>query len=130
MGFDTSGFIENALDKTKSLIGSPIGAGATGAVVGAATLGTALAIGAKVKTSRRKTSKKRKSRRKIKRTSRGKHKHRSSPRGKLTRHTHRRTKGIHYTSKGQPYIIMASGKARFIKKSGAKRSKKLKGGRY
>ena len=40
------------------------------------------------------------------------------------------TRRIRMTKKGQPYIILASGKARFIKKSSAKRSRKLKGGRY
>lgn len=76
------------------------------------------------KTSKRKTAKRKKSR--------GKHKHRTSPRGKLTRHTHRTgkrsTKAIHYTRNGQPYKILSSGKARFIKRSSAKRMKKLKGG--
>ena len=55
--------------------------------------------------------------------------------GRYTPHTagkgkdtsHRR---IRYTKKGQPYVIMADGKARFIKKTSAKRSHKLKGGRY
>ena len=42
----------------------------------------------------------------------------------------RSTKRIRMTKNGQPYIILKSGKARFIKKSSAKRSRKLKGGRY
>ena len=50
--------------------------------------------------------------------------------GRLTSHRHRGTKQIHYTKHRQPYIILPSGKARFIKKSSAKRSRKLKGGRY
>jgi len=40
------------------------------------------------------------------------------------------TRRIRMTKNGQPYIILRSGKARFIKKSSAKRSRKLKGGRY
>ncbi len=40
------------------------------------------------------------------------------------------TRRIRMTKKGQPYIILKSGKARFIKKSSARRSRKLKGGRY
>ena len=40
------------------------------------------------------------------------------------------TRRIRMTKNGQPYIILKSGKARFIKKSSAKRSRKLKGGRY
>ena len=52
--------------------------------------------------------------------------------GRVHKHKgkHRGTKQIHMTKKGQPYIILASGKARFIKKSSASRMKKLKGGRY
>jgi len=42
----------------------------------------------------------------------------------------RSIKRIRYTKKGQPYVITRSGKAKFIKKSSAKRSHKLKGGRY
>jgi hypothetical protein len=34
------------------------------------------------------------------------------------------------TKNGQPYVLMASGKARFIKKRGASSSRKRKGGRY
>lgn len=40
------------------------------------------------------------------------------------------TRRIRMTKNGQPYIILKSGKARFIKKSSARRSRKLKGGRY
>lgn len=45
-------------------------------------------------------------------------KHRTSPHGKLRRHKtkHRGGKAIHYTKHGQPYRIMANGRARFIKK--------------
>ena len=42
----------------------------------------------------------------------------------------RSTRRIRMTKHGQPYIILKSGKARFIKKSSAKRSRKTKGGRY
>ena len=42
----------------------------------------------------------------------------------------RSSKRIRYTKKGQPYIIKANGRALFIKKSSAKRSRKMKGGRY
>ena len=37
---------------------------------------------------------------------------------------------IRYTKNNQPYIIMANGRARFIKKSSVKNSRKRKGGRY
>jgi len=37
---------------------------------------------------------------------------------------------IRQTKHGQPYIILASGKARFISKASARASRKRKGGRY
>jgi len=37
---------------------------------------------------------------------------------------------IRYTSNNQPYIILASGKARFIKKKSVSLSRKRKGGKY
>lgn len=40
------------------------------------------------------------------------------------------SKKIHYTKTGQPYIIVAGGKARFIKKTSAHNRKKRKGGYY
>jgi len=66
-------------------------------------------FGKKKSSSRRKKSSQNR-RRKIK--------HRTSPKGKLRRHKtkHRGGKAIHYTKHGQPYRIMADGKARFIKK--------------
>lgn len=140
--------IGNTITKIQGIVGSAsptvVGSAAgAGAVIGASVIGIAALKkrrSKKTKKKSRSSRKKRKGRgRKLKFGSKayrkkylgkGKHKHRSSAGGKLTRHTHRKTKGIHYTSKGQPYIIMSSGKARFIKKSGAKRSKKQKGGRY
>ena len=67
-------------------------------------------VSKKKPTTRRKVSKKRKI---------TKHHHRGK---------HRGTKAIHITKKGQPYIILPSGRARFIKKSSASRMRKLKGG--
>lgn len=40
------------------------------------------------------------------------------------------TRRIRFTKNNQPYLILASGKARFIKKSSVKRMRKLKGGKY
>lgn len=105
--------------------------------VGAAVLGvTAVGIGAGIvaavkrkKKNGRKRRRKKEARRRRKRKGK-KVKHRTSPRGKLTRHRHRGTKQIHYTKNRQPYIILASGKARFIKKSSARTSRRRKGGRY
>ena len=37
---------------------------------------------------------------------------------------------IRYTKNNQPYIILASGKARFISKKGVRSARKRKGGRY
>jgi len=40
------------------------------------------------------------------------------------------TKRIRYTKRGQPYIILRNGRARFIKSHSARLSHKKKGGRY
>lgn len=47
--------------------------------------------------------------------------------GKRKDTSHRR---IRHTKTGQPYIILASGKARFISKKSARTSRKRTGGRY
>ena len=103
--------------------------------IGVSTAGlTAGGIAAVRRVSTRKKSKKRKTtttkRRKTKkrtkrRTSRGRRTPRTAGKGR-----DRSTKRIRYTKKGQPYVITRSGKAKFIKKSSAKRSHKLKGGKY
>ena len=97
-----------------------IGAGVVGLGVG---VGVASLLGGKTK---RKT---RKSRKKITHTKRGwkqdrkrrskqpwevayQRRKRKNKRGKS-----KSRRGIHYTKKGQPYKILASGKARFIKKT-------------
>ena len=85
-------------------------------------------------TTRKKSTKKRKTtttkRRKTKkRTTRRKTRGRRTPRT-AGKGRDRSTKRIRYTKKGQPYVITRSGKAKFIKKSSAKRSHKLKGGKY
>lgn len=40
------------------------------------------------------------------------------------------TRRIRYTKNNQPYIILRSGKARFIKKSSVRNSRKRTGGKY
>lgn len=40
------------------------------------------------------------------------------------------TRRIRYTSNNQPYVIMANGRARFIKKKSVKTMRKRKGGKY
>ena len=80
-------------------------------------------------------------RKKRRKTKRKKTRKRTSKKRKTKRRTTRRTKKkkwygktrskkIHKTKKGQPYIIMTNGRARFIKKSRAKSMRKRKGGYY
>jgi hypothetical protein len=113
--------------------------GTIGAGVGGLAVGSALGVatGLKMARARRKTTRKRKTRkshpatRKKRKTRRIQHKRRvrRTPRtaGKRKDTSHKR---IRHTKKGQPYIILASGKARFIKKSSARQSRKRKGGKY
>jgi len=98
-----------------------------GAVVGTGALvATAIVKAKRKKSTKRKTSRKKTSSSRSRRTKRkGRRTPRTAGKGK-----DRSTKRIRYTKKGQPYVIMKSGKARFIKKTSAKRSHKLKGGRY
>lgn len=115
------------LNNSNGLTGTTIAVGTGAALAGvAAGLGTAALIGA----SKRRKNKRRKNRNSRKRNSRGKKmRKRKTPytAGKKKDRSHKR---IRYTKNGQPYIIMASGKARFISKRGAKLSHKRKGGRY
>lgn len=120
--------LQSGTDFIKSNIGV-IAAGAGGLVVGSA-LGVAAgaAVASKTKRKRRKSTGNSK-RRRSKASKRTRRRTRRTPRtaGKGKDRSHKR---IRYTKKGQPYVIMASGKARFIKKKGAKLSHKRKGGRY
>jgi hypothetical protein len=97
-------------------------AGGAGLVIGAGAGAGLVAVATRKKTKKRK----RKTTNKNKRTR--KKKYNSSRRRKHTKRTSH--KKIRYTKNHQPYIILASGKARFIKKTSAKRSKKMKGGYY
>lgn len=105
-------------------------AGAGIAAVGVAgTVAIAKAVGA-----RKKRKSKRKSPKKKKGTSRRKKGRRRSLSGSYARTAGKRrdrsTKRIRMTKNGQPYVIMASGKARFISKRSAKNSRARKAGRY
>lgn len=109
----TMGIIE------KNPVTSAVGAG----VIGAGVVAGAIALSG---TSSKKKAKR--TRKKIKHTSRGwkldrakkskqswevsyrRRKHKKSAKSRKNR------KGIHYTKNGQPYKILSSGKARFIKK--------------
>jgi len=110
------------------------GLSTTQKIIGAVAVGSAVGLGvlavSKIRKKKRKTAKTKKSKKRA-RKKRGV-KHKVSRRGKSKKHKvgHRGTKQIHYTTKGQPYIILSSGKARFIKKSSAKARKKQKGGYY
>jgi len=105
-----------------------LGAGATGLALGVG--GTLSAQAIKKRVSRKKRSSSSRSR---KSSSRGrrKYKHRNY---KYARTAGRRRdtsrKRIRMTKTGQPYVILANGRARFIKRSSAKRSRRMKGGRY
>lgn len=112
----------------EAVIGATVGAGAVGLVAGAVAVAKKRKKSTKKKkksTRKSKTKYKRKSKRGIRRHRRGRRTPRTAGKGK-----DRSSKRIRYTKKGQPYVIMKSGKARFIKKSSAKRSHKQKGGRY
>lgn len=100
-------------------IGTAIGAGVIG-------VGAGVAVGSIFrKKAKRKTRKTRNKRRRIKHTTRGwsqdrKRKSKQSWEVSYRKRKKRRTKssrGIKYTKKGQPYKILANGRARFIKKS-------------
>lgn len=82
----------------------------------------------KKKGSKKKKTSNKNSRKRIYRSKKRKGKRytpRTAGKGKDTSH-----KRIRYTKKGQPYIIKADGRARFIKQTSATRSHRQKGGRY
>lgn len=100
--------------------------------VGAAGAGIVLGVGAAalVGAVKRRKSKRRKARssRKRSRSSKRRKKYKYARTAGKRKDTSRRR--IRMTKTGQPYVILANGRARFIKKSSARRSRKLKGGRY
>ena len=132
-----------------------LGTAGVGVVVGSGAVGIVSAVRKKVTKKRKKVTKKKKKtkKRKLKFGSKAyrkkylkKGRRRRTPlqkrrrkiisrKGRQTPYTarggkDRSTRRIRHTKHGQPYIILRSGKARFIKKSSAKRSRKMKGGRY
>jgi len=107
------------------LASNPIATGAAGLVLGA---GAAAGVAAIASSSKK--SKKRKSKSVRKRSSksrRARYQKKPYTAGKRKDTSHRR---IRYTKNNQPYIILASGKARFIKKSIVRSARKRKGGKY
>lgn len=103
-----SGFIKS----NPILSGTLAGAGTAGAILGGSAIVSAVR-------KKRKRSYKRKSKSRKRRKSKSRKSHKRNPRKK-----------IKYTRTGQPYIILSSGKARFISKRSAKTRKKRKGGYY
>lgn len=100
---------------------------ATGAIAGVA--GTAIAIHRKKKkssTKRRYVSARKRAYGRSKRSSKRRPRYARTA-GKKRDTSKRR---IRMTSTGQPYVILASGKARFISKKSARLSRKRTGGRY
>lgn len=118
--------MDTGLTTVENFFGSTAGAVTAGALGSAAVIGTGVAIASSVKKKRRKSNKKKSSKRKSKSKKSKSYKYARTA-GKR-RDTSR--KRIRMTSTGQPYIILASGKARFIKKSSARNSRRRKGGRY
>lgn len=100
-----------------------VAAGVAGAVVGAG-VGSAVTSFAKRKKNKS-SSRKRKTANRKRRSSRVRRTPRTAGKGR-----DRSTRRIRYTKKGQPYVIKSNGRAMFIKKSSAKKSHKMKGGRY
>jgi len=102
--------------------------GAIGAGIGGVAIGGVLGYAAGAASSKSRKSNSAKSRKRkgyVYHKSKGRRTPRTAGKGK-----DRSSKRIRYTKNGQPYVIMASGKAKFIKKSGARRSHKASGGRY
>ena len=114
-------------DATGLIQSNPVAAAVIGAGAGIAVgAGAAVAVGAlSNKSSKRRRSKSsRKRGRRIRHTSRGwkQDRRRRSKQSWEVAYRKRKSKksrskrGIHYTKNGQPYKILASGKARFIKR--------------
>jgi hypothetical protein len=110
---DILGNIKNNLGTIGAGVGGVVAGGALGYLAGSAASSSRKSSG--IKRRKRKTSSNGRKRRTP----------RTAGKGKDTSR-----KRIRYTKNGQPYVIMASGKAKFIKKKGARRSHKTKGGRY
>ena len=109
---------------TDGILSNPITTG-IGGVVGGAVVGGL--VGYAVGSRKRKKSSKRSysKQRNHKRRNRKQRQPYTAEKRKDT--SHRR---IRFTKNNQPYVILRSGKARFIKKSSVSRSRKMKGGRY
>lgn len=115
----------------KRMFGKNIGT--IGAGVGGLAVGSVVGYVAGRRSSKRKKSKSRASSSSRKRNN--KSRRRTKMRRQKQPYTAKKRKDtshkrIRYTKNNQPYIILASGKARFIKKKSVKNSRKRRGGRY
>lgn len=120
--------ISGLVDEVKGILGSTGTAAIGGAVAGSALTG-AVILGTSALTSNG-SKRNTKTRRKITHTKRGwkqDRARRSKQKWEVAYQKHKRKhhkkhsrsrKGKHYTKNGQPYIILKSGKARFIKRRG------------
>jgi len=113
-----------ASNQSQGLLGNPVATAIGGTIVGGTLVGTVAAIrSTRKKTIRKSSASKRK---KTRKSSKRKYSYaRTAGKGK-----DRSTRRIRMTKNGQPYIILKSGKARFISKASARASRKGKGGRY
>lgn len=99
-----------------------------GSGIGGFAIGSALGYYAGRKSSKRKSKKRRTNKRRVVRSRNRKRKQKKPYTAGKKKDTSKRR--IRYTKNNQPYIIMASGKARFISKKSVRTSRKRKGGRY
>jgi phosphate/sulfate permease len=138
---ETIGGIAGEIKET--ILNNPIAS----AIVGSAVVGGAIATGVVMAKRRKKKAKKKSKSSKKKGSKKGrklkfgskayrkkylkhrKHRRQRQPHtaGKRRDTSHKR---IRYTKNNQPYVILSNGRARFIKRSSAVRSRKMKGGRY
>jgi len=116
--------LSDASEQAKGLLGNPVVTGVGGAVVGGAIVGTIAAATSARKKSTRKASVKRSSKARKSRSRNYKYARTAGKRRDTS------TRRIRMTKNGQPYVILKSGKARFISKASARASRRRKGGRY
>jgi len=122
----TSGISER-LSSIEKLSGNPVVTAIGGAVAGGLVVGTVAAVVSRRKKSTRKASSKKRRKASAKRKVKKRSYKYARTAGKRKDTSSRR---IRMTKNGQPYVILKSGKARFIKKTSARTSRKRKGGRY
>lgn len=122
------GDVKNIIgDISDTIQSNPVISAAVGLGAVAVTAGTIAAVSSsKKKKTTKSKSKSRKSSYTRRKSKKKNYKYaRTAGKGK-----DRSTRRIRMTKNGQPYVILKSGKARFIKKSSARLSRKRKGGRY